>query len=654
MAVLQNLESNTVLLDSYVLPIAGPVRSQSVDILPGKITIGPSKRSDQVLADEWTMEDWTGGMLVNEIDETVHSNRFTWSTADTRRRDQITLNPYVYQIAKPTGVTADCDFTIDFDTTKLKYASFGGDVYKWDGTGLTASSWSTRRVNMTNPVIAGIVFTMSGSTTPVLVLANGTKFSTSTNGTAWTDHTASATIPNPVAFALFDVDPTLKLMCIDANGKIWATTDVTDDTKWVNSVTVVIKDRTITGLQVFRNADDKPTLFVMTSTGPYSVDVWNNVAYQTSLELPSSVDAGKGHAVWNDGNMYVSDDLALWRYPRLGQIINTGLDREDGVPTFLRGRILEIEPTPNYIIAVVDASEFVNAGNDTFNIGTNEFTGVNFPDTDLTGYSALMAYNGNGWHNLFGQNSINKSIKAIDFSTIYSEEHRLFFSDDGFLSYLVMPEGNYNPLMDINARFVETGYVVTGNFDGGYSETIKTISSIKLKCKNISATNTITVSYWINGANWETTGATGLGVISTANSDWNATTNTIRFLFGSKAGIAVNSIRFKFEFNRATGVTNNDDTPALLFFAMRYKKRLSTLIGWTFQVKGTDNEYLQNMWLSIYDLKKTNTLVQFGYKAHESEERYVIVNNISGVEYTATDNTSFYTVNCVELEPPDD
>lgn len=620
-----SLTENEVVLGAYRFPIRGPVRVVKATQHPGKVTIGKTSRADQVLADEWVQDDWRDGMLIAQLDEQVHRGRFYWATVDTRIRRKMVLLPEYVSIGNPTATdtVSDCDFIIEFNN--LLFFSFAGRIYSWDNTTL----WSSELKNIGGAPTDGVVF--KGK----LYLARGGSYwiydPTQPAESQWTQ------VNTPVTFfAQFDSSANEKLLAYDSTGLIKASAN---GTTWVTTVGAQTNDLTVNKLVVFRNPADEPTLFIAHTKGLHSTDVWTKTTYQTSLSILSNPEAGKGTLVWTDGNLYFPDGLALWRYPRIGQITNVGLDREDGLPTFIRGRIINLSPTPNYILATIDSTTLSTTVTETLFLGM-EFGVSTIPRAHKSGYSALLAWNGTGWHTLYLSELSSSGINASLLTTVYNNERRLFICDGQGIRYILLPEGNYDPSQDPNATFRQSGEFITSWFDGGYAEISKLAVSLKGRTLNITNTETIDIYYGLN----DNENFTYLNSITPSVVDSSGkTTLTIN----EPNGLQFYTIRFKFVFNRGT---DNSKTPVFLFFDLRYKRMPDTLWGWTFTVVGTDATHLTDLWTAVKTLVENKQTVRFGFRAAEEEEKIVEVVGISGIRHTASEATNYFTVTVVELE----
>lgn len=746
------LNDNEVILDNYRFPIKGGININSAQPFPGKITIGSTKRTDQTLADEWIMEDWRGGMLADQLDEESQDNRWWWSNnmwTHTRRKLHVGLK--ITDIYKPNGVGVNCEWIGEFfgSHKQRMVAYWPHSLYEYVEYTDAPSAWE---------VIGTIDYVPSDSLMfdGGLVLFTGTPTYYIYNGLSLSSYSFTS---GSIKYAcLFDANDSKKIVAIDTNGVIWVTNDPTDTSLWDSTLGGTIRDKIITGIIQFRNANDEPTIFVRTTTGLIAVDIWTQTAFPTSLSVTNNYDAGKGAAVWNDGNLYFSDGLAIWRYPRAGTITNVGLDRDDAIPPEYRGKVIKIIPLANYLVALVDATQEANwidltgtvtaTNNSTTIDGSStlflsellptdtvriasatrtinsitdnttlilagawtgsgltgwaldeeaewaldnqdffelifpyspsssasvvpllpievdgsceawaienaSFSEMCFPYAYQEGYGYLAAFDGSGWHTFYVTNSLAEAIRDGIFSTVYRNSRRLFFSEGQVVKYLLIPEGNIDPTIDSEYDFQAGGWIKTGWFDAGYSEIDKIAISFNARTLRLDSNNVINVEYALDNNDASYT------LLGTLNTDGLTTYN-----FNASEGTSFKSIRFKFTFV-TTGASEGASglfTPIMLFFNLHYKKVPDTSWAFSFTVDSSSlnlpgmqisgsSPTLYSLWKALRLLKQQKKLSPFSFKMDEDiVTRFVEVVGVSGIMRSGVENSSYFTVNVVELE----
>lgn len=640
------LRQNEVRLGDYLLPISGPVLPSLVNTLPGKLTTGKATRADSILADEWVQEDWRGGMLIKQLDESVDLDRFWFSTAATWWRRQMGLPPDVETVGNPTGASTGIDHVIDYGSEiyvladgKLYKANLGGGVW----------SFSALIKDFSSPITSWAVF---GS---MLLLAQGDAgywySSTPGTGASWTlkDGSADATLRTDY-FCVMDtvIESTGtfgKIFKVSPSGVVTASTDALT---WVSTVGGTIpSDRDVVGLIEYRDQNDAPTLFAPTTTGLLSIDAPNKTVYRTNLRTLHAPNTGRDATVWYDGYLYFPEGLSLWKYPRGGQITNVGLDRDDGLPTFVRGRITSLASTPNYLLACIDAlsaatvaaeSEFLGAEWGTFHI----------PAASETGFSMIALFNGTGWHCLYLSGSGATGIPDALLSTAYDDQRRLYFAEGPDLKAILLPEGNYDPREDPNARFRASAYHETGWFDDGQSEVLKTSTSVSFRALDVTATEYIDVYYATDD---DEENFAYLGRVDGSTVD---AFGRVKFLFAGGQGVSWYTLKLRFNFVRDPD--DNTVSPWLVFFDARCKKHLDALHSHVFTVDGERIDSLVNTWRALKALVNTSTLHRFAYRTEEDDEEhnFVRIAGVTGIRYGGQDGRGHFTVTVTELEPAEE
>lgn len=133
-------KKNEISLDSVRFPIKGEVMTSLVSTFPGKVVIGDYDKDSEQISSNWIINDQRGGMLVEEMDESVHLDRCYWTTCNIRHKGHIVLNDLVSEIkssvwTSPTGfVDSEAGWV---DETK----AYDGDTATFTYGDVTAQSW---------------------------------------------------------------------------------------------------------------------------------------------------------------------------------------------------------------------------------------------------------------------------------------------------------------------------------------------------------------------------------------------------------------------------------------------------------------------------------------------------------------------------------
>ena len=68
-----------VFLGSNIFPINGLVREHLVPAFPQKVSMGPDDFDNQLVLSSINFRDQRGGILIDEMDEAVHTDRCWWT-----------------------------------------------------------------------------------------------------------------------------------------------------------------------------------------------------------------------------------------------------------------------------------------------------------------------------------------------------------------------------------------------------------------------------------------------------------------------------------------------------------------------------------------------------------------------------------------------
>lgn len=85
------ISPNEISLNSVRYPIRGQVSPSLISTMPGKVTFGDYSLADEQIASSFIMSDQRGGILVEEMDESIHLDRAWWSTCNLGFKGHIVL-----------------------------------------------------------------------------------------------------------------------------------------------------------------------------------------------------------------------------------------------------------------------------------------------------------------------------------------------------------------------------------------------------------------------------------------------------------------------------------------------------------------------------------------------------------------------------------
>ena len=169
---------------------------------------------------------------------------------------------------------------------------------------------------------------------------------------------------------------------------------------------------------------------------------------------------------WNGLAVSTSDVYLLWSWLNgmqrhyNTQVEGKGPDHDEGMPEDMRGRITQILSYPGSSFASIDAG----------------------PD----GYSSIMLFNSNGWHNIYRAPNKGERIHDIAFQPIYGDRpDRLWAQVGDNVIWLSMPSKILYALQDPNAEYTHESVVVSSWITGGMAEVDKLWQSISIMADNL-------------------------------------------------------------------------------------------------------------------------------------------------------------------------
>lgn len=146
------------------------------------------------------------------------------------------------------------------------------------------------------------------------------------------------------------------------------------------------------------------------------------------------------------------------------QLEGKGYDHDEGLPEDMRGRVTQILSYPSNSFVSVDAG----------------------PD----GYSSVMLFNGNGWHNIYKAPNKGERIWDIGFQPIYGDRpDRMWINIGDDIIWLAMPSKVIYALHDPNAEYTHESVVTSAWITGGMAEVNKLWQSLSIMADYIDGVN---------------------------------------------------------------------------------------------------------------------------------------------------------------------
>jgi hypothetical protein len=458
-------DENEIVLYGVPYPITGNVQVQTISQLPAKITIGDASRGDQQVLSEWAIGDLSGGIGRVDLREKEDIDRFADGFGMGNSQDWLRLGPQV-QTLGPT-----------FSTVPAKMAWYGGELYVLGNEAVLRYNTSTGAWDDVSPIVDAtwqdaITYKNLAGVTRFYV-ASQTRYAYSASGDpgSWTTKARAA-----CWLAVFDG----KL--ISANE-----TDVsfsTDGETWQPVVTHGMNQRP-NALATMRTADgQEETIVLAFDDGLYYLDFWTGrLSRVVDLSTGAYEHHGRGLLVYRD-EAFIPAQYQLLRMSG-STVINIGLTASGNIwPHEARIRCL----------CPVGPDVLAGAGN------------------------AVMRWNGRGWWPQFKETSGDQVLAMASDGTMLESatRNKVYWvagaSGTYYVHYAELSATGIDPLDDATFPFGQDEEIVTGWFDGIFSNWDKVLVAVEVEGRRMTAQETVSVYYRLNNADAWT-------LLGTANED---------------------------------------------------------------------------------------------------------------------------------------
>jgi hypothetical protein len=609
------VDANEVELGGYFYPLKRPVQPVLASIYPGKIVIGDTDKDSDPTRSVIAWSDFRGGIGRDVIDGASDVDRAWWATMQLRYKGHVVLPP----LATVTGAFTATGFniTVLIEFENYMYAVAGLKVHVYDNVNNTwGSSVHTLPAAATDAVVVRI------NKVVYLVIATGTGY-VKFDGSAWSNGTDDCQY-----LTWWDN----KLWAIDSTGQMRVTSDLAT---WGDDAQLPLPDDYVTDLFTSRDAGGNEVIYASTKVGLWIHDVENNWWVRTEMEHPFHPDAGNGTEKWR-GAVYIPAGLQVYKRSIGPNAVVTvvGPDRDDGLPQDKRGAIRQLIATHNDLLAVLDSTTS-STTYDNFMYAQQPVIG---PDV---GFSAILAYNELGWECRWLSGSSAREIQAVTTSNAYSF-YRLWWAQDERVYWMSLPREIINPNELPTFEYAASGELFTPWFTAGQSNVTKLALALKVECKNMTASETLAISYALNYSDSYTL----LGTITTDG------ITTYRYPDSTDpVGTEFRSIRFKVAGARGT---STNLSPDLLSLTLEWVKKLDARWGHGVTIdmsrhyKGLSPMEMRANLLTTIEQK---TLAEFTYRNDTGNTRnyFVRVQSATGLEATGDDERGESTLFLVEV-----
>ena len=647
------VEANEIFLNGVYYPTTRPVRSTLASIYPGKVVIGDTTKDSQLRSSIIAWSDWRGGIGINRMEGGAETSRAWYSTCQLRYKTHLVLPGLATAAASLAhGLT---------DATIGAINTFGSEIYvAWNGSvsenaliykyNNTANSWGSALDTIPDRVTDSVVWT-NGSGTSYLVFAhydtNGSGYTYSSDGSTW----AANDDKDTKYLTVWDE----RLWGISHEGQLWYATAIGDE---VNDAVLPLPDGSVTALFVARNALGIPIIYAATTHGLFAHNVDNAMWEATQMTFPVHPDNGAGTITWRD-SVYIPSGNGIYKYingSNAAVITVMGPDRDDGLPSDKRGGIRSMAASHNELLVGLDATtapSTIASTSIAYQWKSNQGSSVISPDS---GYSSIVGYNDMGWEVKWQAATSGKGFDAIHVSDAYSK-YRVWWGHNNLLYFMDLPKDIINPSEVSEFAYALQGIHETPWFNAGQSEVDKLALSLRIEAQDLTSTEKIKVEYATDYAESYTTAVGTLNSTEMAsNAGGDGSSGTYTYTFGSSAGVAFRSIKFKLTLDRSTATSTGlekFETPDVVSLTLEYRKKITAKWGHTVDVDLT-NEYKGNvpkdLRSNLISAIESATLVEFTFRDDSGGTRnyYVDVIGAQGMEFTGHDERGSTTIQVVE------
>ena len=222
-------------------------------------------------------------------------------------------------------------------------------------------------------------------------------------------------------------------------------------------------------------ADGTPTLYFTSTSGLYTVDTTNELAYKQEVSYPPLTYAGHRGMYWN-ANVWVATGYGILKVSSsLATPIGTDLD--DGLPSGYQGYVYDMFPVNNWLVFCVNG-------------GTTDKSSI---------FKRNSSYGGN--LQVYTTSAINNPIACIwhSPSSLYTNG-RLWFGEGTNIKYMMFPDTTSNAKQIATYEYVDnSGYGKLPIFRkiATISKTALGVAAITKSCSDALY---IEVFYGLNGA----------------------------------------------------------------------------------------------------------------------------------------------------------
>src|SRR3990172_5074194 len=627
--------NNTVRLDGIDLPVEGDVRPNNLARLMGKVTFGDYSQDSDPLQSVAIWSSFTGGIGNETLKEGVDDETYWTGTLETRYPGMVTLPALTHTFPAPSGDVSRAYPLEDYPARAPSlWCAFSTTLARWNDTTRVFTSIGTLAAEPTNKAV---------EYNNLLWIPLGLGGYATVNDLG---KIPPYTDLNIISFFVWDN----KIVALTYEGvlriKYLATAwEVADPNLALPSGHVP------RNLVVFMDQRQDPTIHIITNRDVWAYDRGLARLVRTHLQFPRHPDQGLASTVWRGESMYVSVGLGIHGYNG-GIITSMGPDGRHGLPADLRGRVVDLEPEYNGLIAVIEGAQVVVSEGQEFYHVRRQY------QDDMTGFptvnarSTILRFTGYGWHPVW----TSPDVSGLPTWAHVSEadgEYRLWWGYAGEMCYQDLPVTFHNPKAGMQvgvADFAPRGSLTTGWFDADMIAFYKLNGHCEINTEDVFSDGTPTgeISLFYQSdtdPGWHLMGK--MDRIGRAIFPFNLIETEGDATFS--AGLLTRRIRFRLDF----ASDNPKYSPVMRSFLVKFIKIPLSTITWTFEV---DLKKVSFMGMGVNDianhlddLAHSTELCEF---IHRDRHYRVRVAQVSGSEKTGVDPRSVKQLSIVEMVLP--
>jgi hypothetical protein len=596
--------------------------------LPAKVVIGEvTSAAGPLSVIRW--KSGRGGIGKKDHEDSSDVERLWYGTSHIRVAGHTTLpdRPTTTAASGVTGV-----FTVGAmgNISNAIHAAFGTSIRKYAGT----DSWGSELQAMSSGATDSINCRLSD--VEYLIFTNNTNYYYTSNGSTYTTVNIAAEY-----MACWDD----RLWGIDNTGQLRWAFDPTGT--WTDDAQLPLPNDYVQDLFVGRDGTGAHILYASTKVGLFSHDLGNAKFHQTEMELPFHDDAGRGVARFRDAT-YIPAGLGAYKYSLGGSgavITTVGPDRDQGLPSNRRGKIVQLLSSHNDLIALVDNTT-VGASGSTARVSTGMSTHHRAIHGGIaSGRSLILGWNELGWQVLWESGEDEQAIDTALVSGAYGE-YRLWWAQNERVHWITLPVDVVNP-----AEITDREYADASRDELPWlsddAEFLNLAVRLTVEVEGASSTETVTPYIGLDGDDdsW-----TALAAITSDGFHVYTLPNTTAGVTTKATGTAFRSIRIRRDL--ANG-TNNQKTPDVRSITLEYRKKIPARLTFSAELDLYRNERgtpLEQRALLVA-AQAANLAQEVTYRDDDGDDRnyYCDIAQVSALEETGHDERGISRVTLVQL-----